>query len=114
MVSGAGVAAAGVVEVSPAGLAGGPSGTPSPGSQVPAERELWRTWTTELGLPGLVIPEEHGGSGFSRLELSVAAEELGRAVAGGPLQLCPACDRLYWPGGHVRRMLARLEQFTAD
>jgi len=58
---------------------------PAPGSQDPAERELWRTWTDELGLPGLVIPEEHGGAGFSRLELAIAATELGRAVAGGPL-----------------------------
>jgi alkylation response protein AidB-like acyl-CoA dehydrogenase len=58
---------------------------PAPGSADPAERELWRTWTTELGLPGLVIPEEHGGAGFSRLELAIAATELGRAVAGGPL-----------------------------
>ena len=30
-------------------------------------------------------------------------------AAGGPLRLCPECSRLYWPGGHVRRMLARLE-----
>lgn len=28
--------------------------------------------------------------------------------AGGPLWVCPACGRLYWPGGHVRRMQARL------
>ena len=28
--------------------------------------------------------------------------------AGGPLRLCPTCRRLYWPGGHVRRMRARL------
>src|SRR5205823_11431480 len=28
--------------------------------------------------------------------------------AGGPLRLCSECGRLYWPGGHVRRMLARL------
>ena len=27
----------------------------------------------------------------------------------GDLRFCPACERLYWPGGHVRRMLARLE-----
>jgi alkylation response protein AidB-like acyl-CoA dehydrogenase len=47
---------------------------PSPDSQDPKERELWRTWTDELGLPGMVIPEEHGGSGFSRLELAIAAE----------------------------------------
>ena len=25
-------------------------------------------------------------------------------TAGGPLRLCPECGRLYWPGGHVRRM----------
>lgn len=25
---------------------------------------------------------------------------------------CPACDRIYWRGTHVRRMLARLEEMT--
>jgi len=35
-----------------------------------------------------------------------------RAV-GGPVQLCPDCGRLYWPGGHVRRMLARLAEWNA-
>jgi uncharacterized protein with PIN domain len=34
-------------------------------------------------------------------------------AAGGLLQLCPACGRLYWPGGHVRRMLARLAEWNA-
>lgn len=29
-------------------------------------------------------------------------------AAGGPVQQCPACGRLYWPGGHVRRMRERL------
>ncbi len=28
--------------------------------------------------------------------------------AGGPLRVCPACGRVYWPGGHVRRMQQRL------
>ena len=28
-----------------------------------------------------------------------------------PLRLCPACGRLYWPGGHVRRMQHRLAQW---
>jgi uncharacterized protein with PIN domain len=31
----------------------------------------------------------------------------------GPFQACPACGRLYWPGSHVRRMAARLEQWAA-
>jgi uncharacterized protein len=29
-------------------------------------------------------------------------------AAGGPLRVCPECGRLYWPGGHVRRMHHRL------
>lgn len=32
-------------------------------------------------------------------------------AAGGPLRLCPGCRRLYWPGGHVRRMQQRLLQW---
>jgi len=31
----------------------------------------------------------------------------------GPFRACPACGRLYWPGSHVRRMQARLEQWRA-
>jgi len=29
-------------------------------------------------------------------------------AAGGPLRVCPECARLYWRGGHVRRMQQRL------
>lgn len=39
---------------------------------------------TELGLTGLLIDPEHGGSGQGAVELMVAATELGRALAGGP------------------------------
>ena len=76
---------------------------PAPESPDPRERELWRTWTAELGLPGLVIPEEHGGAGFSRLELAIAAEELGRAVVGGPLfaSAVLATEALLAAGGEV-------------
>lgn len=31
----------------------------------------------------------------------------------GPFRACPACGRVYWPGSHVRRMQARLEQWHA-
>jgi uncharacterized protein len=31
----------------------------------------------------------------------------------GPFRACPACGRIYWPGSHVRRMQARLEQWHA-
>lgn len=32
---------------------------------------------------------------------------------GGSLRLCPECSRLYWPGGHVRRMQGRLLLFNS-
>ena len=58
---------------------------PGPRADGERERALWRAWAEDVGLPGLVVPEEHGGAGFSRLEMAIAAEELGRAVLGGPL-----------------------------
>jgi uncharacterized protein with PIN domain len=30
----------------------------------------------------------------------------------GPFTACPSCGRVFWPGGHVQRMLARLEGWT--
>jgi alkylation response protein AidB-like acyl-CoA dehydrogenase len=39
----------------------------------------------ELGLPGLVVPEEHGGLGLGMLEAALAAEAVGAAVAPVPL-----------------------------
>lgn len=52
----------------------------SPLSDEPHDRELWRACGDELGLPGLVVPEEHGGAGFSRLDLAITAVDLGRVV----------------------------------
>ena len=31
------------------------------------------------------------------------------AAADDPLYYCPLCDRVYWEGGHVRRMREKLE-----
>src|SRR5438309_7935401 len=45
---------------------------------------VWRQAAEQLGLTGLAIPEEYGGSGFGPLELAVVFEELGRALYGGP------------------------------
>lgn len=49
------------------------------------DRKLWSRLAGEIGVPGLAIPEQDGGSGFSFTELAVALEEAGRALAGGPL-----------------------------
>src|SRR6267378_4295607 len=39
---------------------------------------------SQLGLQGLAIPEEHGGSGYSYIELIVVLEEMGRALLCAP------------------------------
>ena len=38
----------------------------------------------ELGWPGIAMGEEHGGQGLGAIELSILAEELGRALAPVP------------------------------
>jgi alkylation response protein AidB-like acyl-CoA dehydrogenase len=38
----------------------------------------------QLGLQGLAIPEEYGGSGFSYVELCIVLEEMGRALLCAP------------------------------
>ncbi len=39
----------------------------------------------ELGWPGVMVPEEHGGLGLGAVELVVIAEEMGYALAPSPL-----------------------------
>ena len=39
----------------------------------------------QLGLQGLIVPEQYGGSGFGFVELAVALEETGRALVSAPL-----------------------------
>ncbi|MBI2907599.1 MAG: acyl-CoA/acyl-ACP dehydrogenase [Chloroflexi bacterium] len=45
--------------------------------------QLWRQMA-ELGWMGLIVPEKHGGSGGSFLDLAVLLEEMGRALLPGP------------------------------
>ena len=45
---------------------------------------LWKTLATDLGLAGLLVPEERGGAGASAREAAVVLEELGRATAPVP------------------------------
>jgi alkylation response protein AidB-like acyl-CoA dehydrogenase len=46
--------------------------------------EVWKQLAEELGLAGLIIPEEHGGAGFAPIELLIAMEEMGRALLCAP------------------------------
>jgi alkylation response protein AidB-like acyl-CoA dehydrogenase len=45
---------------------------------------VWKQLSGQLGLNGLAIPEEYGGSGFSFVELGVVLEEMGRALLCAP------------------------------
>ena len=53
------------------------------GKPASADR-LWAQMV-ELGWPALTVPEPAGGLGFGPVELAVVVEELGRALAPGPL-----------------------------
>jgi alkylation response protein AidB-like acyl-CoA dehydrogenase len=45
---------------------------------------VWQQMGEQLGLQGLVIPEEFGGSGYGYIELVVILEEMGRALLCAP------------------------------
>jgi alkylation response protein AidB-like acyl-CoA dehydrogenase len=46
-------------------------------------RALWKQ-LVDLDWPAIALPEEHGGMGFTFVELGVVVEELGRVTAPGP------------------------------
>jgi alkylation response protein AidB-like acyl-CoA dehydrogenase len=48
------------------------------------DADLWRSIAVEMGLAGLIVPEDLGGAGASYREAAVVCEELGRAVAPIP------------------------------
>jgi alkylation response protein AidB-like acyl-CoA dehydrogenase len=45
---------------------------------------VWKQMGEQLGLQGLAIPEEYGGSGYTYVELIVVLEEMGRALLCAP------------------------------
>jgi len=45
---------------------------------------VWSQMGEQLGLQGLIIPEEFGGSGYSYIELIVVLEEMGRRLLCAP------------------------------
>jgi alkylation response protein AidB-like acyl-CoA dehydrogenase len=54
-------------------------------SQLADDPATWKRLTAELGLTGLAVPEEQGGSGASFVELAVALEEAGRCLLRAPV-----------------------------
>jgi alkylation response protein AidB-like acyl-CoA dehydrogenase len=45
---------------------------------------VWSQMAEQMGLQGLSIPEQYGGSGFSFVELGIVLEEMGRALLCAP------------------------------
>ncbi|MEV4235372.1 acyl-CoA dehydrogenase family protein [Nocardia sp. NPDC049737] len=45
---------------------------------------LWKQMAEQLGLHGLALPEEYGGSGGGPVELGIVLEEMGRALLPSP------------------------------
>ena len=48
------------------------------------EPKVWQQMGEQIGLQGLAIPEEFGGSGYTFLETGVVLEEMGRALLCAP------------------------------
>ena len=46
--------------------------------------QVWAQMAEQLGLQGLALPEEHGGSGYGFLEQVVVLEEMGRTLLPAP------------------------------
>jgi alkylation response protein AidB-like acyl-CoA dehydrogenase len=45
---------------------------------------IWQQMGAEMGLQGLIIPENYGGSGYGYVELGVVLEEMGKALLCAP------------------------------
>src|SRR3546814_8826381 len=46
-------------------------------------RDLWAQFT-EMGLPGMLVPEAHGGLGMGHMEAGIVLEEIGRNLTPSP------------------------------
>ncbi len=48
------------------------------------DAKVWQLLAEQMGLTGLIVPEEHGGAGMGYVELLVVMEEMGRALLCAP------------------------------
>ena len=53
-------------------------------SQHTYDPAVWEQLAQQLGLPGIAIPEEYGGSGYGIIEQVIILEEMGRALLSAP------------------------------
>ena len=77
--------------------------------------DLWHG-LAQLGVPGLRIPVEHGGSGLELLDAALAAEELGWACTPGPFLACALASEALIAAGNreaAARWLPAIAQGTS-
>ncbi|MCP3911916.1 MAG: acyl-CoA/acyl-ACP dehydrogenase [Actinomycetia bacterium] len=48
------------------------------------DNAVWSQMGEQMGLQGLIVPEEYGGQGYGYVELTVVLEEMGRALLCAP------------------------------
>ena len=53
-------------------------------SQDTYDPAVWKQLAQQMGLPGIAIPEEYGGSGYGIIEQVIILEEMGRALLPAP------------------------------
>lgn len=63
------------------------------------DRDLWRSFCTELGLAGVALPEAYGGAGLGMVEFALVAQSAGAQVAALPLLGLATAARAIAAGG---------------
>jgi hypothetical protein len=75
-------------------------------------RDLWRAFG-EMGFAGVIIPEEHGGSGLGAVEAGVMAEALGRTLTPSPFLGSGVLSATVLKGGSAEQQQAWLPRIAA-
>ena len=85
-----------------------------PGVIQPFDTELWRSLAAEIGVAGLIVPEECDGAGGRFADLAVVTEELGRSLAPVPffstVALATTALLVNAEDGLARELLARIAE----
>ena len=75
-------------------------------------RDLWKAFG-EMGFAGVVIPEEHGGSGLGAVEAGVVAEALGRTLTPSPFLGSGVLSATALKGGSAEQQAEWLPRIAA-
>jgi len=77
-------------------------------------RDLWKTFA-EMGLAGLLVPEEFGGSGLGCVEVGIVMEEIGRTLMPSPfLPTAVLAVSALSRGGSAAQKAEHLPKISAD